>query len=195
MEPIDVLQRLASLLDQAQRLVQHCQAVPACQPLQQPLEQLLGDLKAHDQQFRTLIGQLRPRGQDVKPLSAFLEPAGTPFPWELPETEESSTSDRPDRRAAGRRGGNLVAVFLACAAKPDHVITAWVLDRSLGGLGLLADAAVSIGDVLSVRLASAVPEDPGLPIEVRHAQQFGSSWRVGCRFLDQASWEQVERFG
>lgn len=186
----DLAQRSARLLEHTQKLVDRAQAMLSqLQSFQEALVLLRAELTAHDQQLQSLLKPQRPAPH---PPAAFIEPAVPLFPWEVTNEKEPEPLNQPERRADVRRGGNLVAAVLR--REPDQDSVAWVLDRSLGGLGLLAGAAVQVGDILRVRPCSA-EENNWLQVEVRDCRPLGSSWRLGCRFVGQPTWEQVRLLG
>src|SRR5271157_4013420 len=51
-----------------------------------------------------------------------------------------------DRRSAPRRKGNTVELRLSAGGQ-DETLRGWILDRSIGGLGILIDRALPIGTV------------------------------------------------
>lgn len=213
----ELIQRSTRLLDQTHKLVERSQVMLAqLQSFQAALEDLRAELLAHDGQLQDAIGQLRqlpatgtPAPPAPQPPSAFIEPQASPFPWEVSAEKEGDPSgfptfpavpppayapDRPERRSAIRRSGNLVSILLSRDQTQEKTSSGWVLDRSLGGLGLLVDVPAQTGDVLLVRPTTS-PDSPWVPVEVRYCQPLGSSWRLGCRFVGQPSWEQVRLFG
>src|SRR5262245_20136530 len=79
--------------------------------------------------------------------------------------------DQPadQRRAATRRRGGMVQVLVR-TPRNDKSITAWVVDRSAGGLGITAEREFPRGTHLLVK-ATDVPLSPWVELEVRHAQR------------------------
>jgi hypothetical protein len=100
----------------------------------------------------------------------------------------------PDRRAAPRRKGNRVEVFLTDDVKrpPIH---GWVVDRSIGGLCLMVEKALTEGQVLQVRPRQAPQTAPWTAIEIRSCRSDGSEWEVGCRFVKPPQWNDLLLFG
>jgi hypothetical protein len=87
-----------------------------------------------------------------------------------------------ERRFAPRRKGNCVAAHISDDSDlaPAEV---WVLDRSLGGLCLLADAPVESGSHLRVRPRHASGDQFWTPIRVCSCHREGEGWMVHCQFL------------
>ncbi len=99
-----------------------------------------------------------------------------------------------ERRAAPRRRGNNVEVYLA--EGPDrNKLPAWVVDRSIGGLCLLIDNPVPPGSVWQVRPRTAPESIPWTPIEVRTCRPEQGEWEVGCRFVQTPPWNIMLLFG
>jgi hypothetical protein len=99
-----------------------------------------------------------------------------------------------ERRTAARREGNPVEVTIADPAggEPLH---GWVLDRSVGGLGLRMEVAVPVGMVLNVRPRKAPKLVPWTELEVKSCRQNGTTWEVGCQFVQTPPWSVLVLFG
>jgi hypothetical protein len=100
-----------------------------------------------------------------------------------------------ERRATLRRGGNPVAVLITDAEAMERPRYGWVLDRSMGGLGLSVDEPFEKGTILSVRAANAPPNIAWVQVEVRSCRPEGASWDLGCQFLRTPSWGVLLLFG
>lgn len=100
-----------------------------------------------------------------------------------------------DRRESLRRRGQRVKVRLADAAGLDSLGTAWIVDRSTGGLGLISERPLAIGRVITLRPVHATNRMPGVEMEVKCCRDKGTSWELGCRFLQQPSWNMRVLFG
>lgn len=109
-------------------------------------------------------------------------------------TAKLSKKSEPDRRTAPRRKGNRVEVFIADDSKKNPV-QGWVVDRSMGGLCLIVDSALTEGSVLNVRPRLAPQTAPWTAIEIRSCRPDGGEWEVGCRFLKQPQWNDLLLFG
>jgi hypothetical protein len=220
---MDPEQTTGRALEQSRELLERSTAILAeAKQLQFSLEGLRAELSAHDRLLRDTLGRLQEErerwmkllgGRDPSPVLAavgakeelpappwaFLDPQGLPFPWELPPAEKPAEpatggpSMRRERRSFTRRVGNLTPVTLR-SLDAARTASGWVLDHSLGGLGILVDGAAKTGDRFSVRPTTAPEQVPWVEIEVCHCQALGSSWRIGCRFVDLLSQEQVRLF-
>jgi hypothetical protein len=129
-------------------------------------------------------------------------PAQVPRQLRPPLVKEAAARPDPfvqgsagERRATLRRGGNPVAVLIADAEARERPRYGWVLDRSMGGLGLSVDEPVSEGTILSVRAANAPPNIAWVQVAVRSCRQEGASWDLGCQFVRTPSWGVLLLFG
>jgi hypothetical protein len=92
----------------------------------------------------------------------------------------------PNQRAASRRQGNPLAVFVATPEGKKTPSTGSVLDRSLGGLRLAVFQEVEVGTVLSVRPVEAEKMVPWVDIRVRSckvSQEMPGLFEVGCEYV------------
>lgn len=100
-----------------------------------------------------------------------------------------------DRRANIRRQGNQVSVLLSdirAQSKPHDGI---VIDRSTGGLKIACMSELPAGTVLSIRTANAPDDIPWVQIQVRSCVTQDGYYDLGCRFLEQPSWNVLLLFG
>jgi hypothetical protein len=128
--------------------------------------------------------------------------AAMPRPLRPPLVKQAAARPDPfvqgsagERRATLRRGGNPVAVLITDADVKQRPRYGWVLDRSMGGLGLSVDEPVPQGTILSVRAANAPPNIAWVQLEVRSCRPEGESWDLGCQFLRTPSWGVLLLFG
>jgi hypothetical protein len=130
----------------------------------------------------------RPAPLPEKPVE---EPA-TPF-WA--KTTANAKQPQQDRRSAPRRAaGNRVEVFLTTDAQVTPML-GWVVDRSVGGLCLSVEEPLSEGTILNIRPRKAPQTAPWLTIEIRSCRPDGSTWEVGCRFVQPPQWNDLLLFG
>ena len=109
---------------------------------------------------------------------------------EAPLEEESdqvrAIFDKPlapdERRTAPRRRGNYVAAHLSDGTD-DEPVEVWVIDRSLGGLCLLADGPIEVGSQLRVRPRHVSGYQIWTPVRVRACRQNREGWTIHCQFL------------
>jgi hypothetical protein len=101
-----------------------------------------------------------------------------------------------ERRKAPRRGGNPIAILVSDADAEVEPVRGWVLDRSVGGLGLELEeeGQVDVGTLLSVRPAEG-SYVPWVKVEVRTCRKIGSAWRLGCKYLRSPVADIQMRFG
>jgi hypothetical protein len=77
----------------------------------------------------------------------------------------------------------VVAVLLSDEQAQAPPWRGHVLDRSLGGLCLLAERRAESGTVLTVRPANAPPMMPWIELEVMSCRDEENGWELGCRFV------------
>jgi len=101
-----------------------------------------------------------------------------------------------ERRKAPRRGGNPIAILVSDAEGEVEPVRGWVLDRSLGGLGLelAEEGQVDVGTILSVRPTEG-SYVPWVKVEVRTCRRIGAAWRLGCKYLRPPVADIQMRFG
>jgi hypothetical protein len=119
--------------------------------------------------------------------------------WEppIPESDEGvdlpvDPGTLPERRACRRRPGHPISVDILTADDVCGPAPAWVVDRSIGGLGLWADDAEQVGALLRVRATGA---SEGALVVVKHCKSERSSWRLGCQFVGRVPWPLLRQFG
>jgi hypothetical protein len=99
-----------------------------------------------------------------------------------------------DRRAAPRRKGNTVEVQIL-AGGSEEPVTAWVLDRSVGGLCLLAEHPLPEGVPVKVRPRKQSGQAPWTDVTVKSCRREGSQYELGCQFHRTPSWNLLLQFG
>jgi hypothetical protein len=100
-----------------------------------------------------------------------------------------------ERRGAARREGNTVEVILATPGDGAEPLQGWVVDRSVGGLGLRTDVPVPVGAVFNVRPRNSTSIIPWTQLEVKTCRQEGAAWEVGCQFVRTPPWSVLLLFG
>ncbi len=98
-----------------------------------------------------------------------------------------------ERRQSARRAGNIVSVQVRRGA--GELLSGWILDRSIGGLGLLMDEEIAVDTALYVRPTAASEDTPWIKAEARYSVSMGGSYRLGCRFVNNPTWQQLRVFG
>ena len=74
-------------------------------------------------------------------------------------------------------------------------VPGWVLDRSIGGLGLLVDAPVAVGAVLKLLPRTAPEGALWVVATVRSCKRNGTQYEIGCQFHRTPSWDVMLQFG
>jgi hypothetical protein len=111
------------------------------------------------------------------------------------EVIRSRPAGLQDRRSSPRREGEPLKVFVAPGLDSAEPGEGLVVNRSRGGLCLVVHKPMETGSLLRVR-AAHVPDDmPWVPVYVRRCQVRGSSWKLGCQFVEKLPWSVVLLFG
>ena len=129
-------------------------------------------------------------------------PAPTPTPplqpvWKTsqeydPFTQGSAT----EQRRAHRRAGNPVEVFVAVGEATTTPSTrGWVVDRSVGGLGLNVSEEFKPGTHLQLLPVNAVGVTPWTEVEVKSCRPMKGGFEIGCQFVRQPQWSVLLLFG
>ena len=99
-----------------------------------------------------------------------------------------------DRRAAPRRRGNTVEVQLNIQ-EVQQTIRGWVIDRSIGGLCIMAEEAITEGTVIRLRPRTAAETMPWTDATVKSCRKDGTQYELGCQFHRTPSWNLLLQFG
>jgi hypothetical protein len=99
-----------------------------------------------------------------------------------------------DRRTGCRRTGNCVTVDLAEGDATEAPKSAWVLDRSTGGMRLEVDREFAVGAVLKVRPRTAA-SPPWTDVVVRSCKPDNGVWHLGLQFVKTPSYNLLMLFG
>jgi hypothetical protein len=99
-----------------------------------------------------------------------------------------------DRRCAPRRKGNTIEIHVL-ANGVETPLSAWVLDRSIGGLCFLLDAPVESGTMLKVRPRKSTDQFPWTEVTVRSCRPEGAQYEIGCQFHRTPNWAHLVQFG
>lgn len=99
-----------------------------------------------------------------------------------------------ERRTSIRRQGVLLKVAVA-DAHPQELEHGWVLDRSMGGLGLSLSKPLELGTILKVRPHGAGDVAGWVEVTVRSCQAKNEHWKVGCQFVRTPPWNILLMFG
>ena len=99
-----------------------------------------------------------------------------------------------DRRAAPRRKGNAIEVQLN-VGDDLPMILGWVLDRSVGGLCIMAEGPIPEGTVIRLRPRSVAESFPWTETTIRSCRKDGTSYELGCQFHRTPNWNLLLQFG
>jgi hypothetical protein len=116
------------------------------------------------------------------------------------EVDPSSSSSTPastesaDRRSWPRRK-RAIQVVLQEAGGAGEPFPAWVMDRSIGGLGLSIDQPVEAGTILRVRRPTAPADIPWVEIQVKSVRIKETTWEIGCQFTRSLTFDVLMQFG
>jgi hypothetical protein len=99
-----------------------------------------------------------------------------------------------ERRALTRRKGNSVEVELTDDSDQPP-IRAWVLDRSFGGLCVLADQAIAQGTKLRVRPRNAAAATPWTDVTICSCREDDGQYELGCQFHHTPNYSLLLMFG
>jgi hypothetical protein len=99
-----------------------------------------------------------------------------------------------EKRGSLRRQGAVVRVDVA-DADLNELEHGWVVDRSLGGLGLSLSKPLVPGTTLRVRPQTAEDVAGWVEVTVRNCFPQNERWKVGCQFERTPPWNILLLFG
>jgi hypothetical protein len=88
------------------------------------------------------------------------------------------------RRASARYKVRQVKVLVRDCQPNAVPFEGWLLNRSLGGLGLSVSRALEVGAIVDVRAAGEDDITSRVRVEVRYCRLERGRWRLGCKFVD-----------
>ena len=100
-----------------------------------------------------------------------------------------------DRRAAPRRQGGTTVELEVSLGNEQPTVRAWVLNRSIGGLGLLMDTPLELGQVIKVRARNSQGIKNWVELTVRNCRRSGIQYEIGGQFHHIPDWNQMLQFG
>jgi hypothetical protein len=100
-----------------------------------------------------------------------------------------------ENRKAFRRQGNPVEVLVVNQQSQAAPFKGYVIDRSVGGLGLLLEGPIESGTLLTVRPVNAPHIAPWVEIVVRSSRESNPGWEIGCQFVKTPPWSILLMFG
>lgn len=110
----------------------------------------------------------------------------------LPST--SASAEREDRRSWPRRK-RAIQVVLQDAGGEGDPFPAWVMDRSIGGLGLSVDQPIEPGTMLRVRRPTSSADIPWVEVQVKSVRIKETTWEIGCQFVRSLTFDVLMQFG
>jgi hypothetical protein len=160
-----------------------------------PWEHLLGLLEKRNQD-RASAG-LPPQEateEEFREMLNTLHSVANARPLERPEDREFAVPDGSDRRAGRRRWGNPTEVLIICPDTGEQ-LHGLVVNRSTGGLGILADRELPAGTFVKIRAVEAPASAPLTWAEIRHCLKAGNGYLLGCQFQHDIPWSIRVWFG
>lgn len=139
----------------------------------------------------------RPAQLPKKPLTNVFPPPPAPVaPPVGPKGKEDpfEKGSFGERRVALRRSGAMVKVAVA----DEHLeaqVPGWVVDRSMGGLGVLLEKPLPSGALLNVRPWDGGAMAPWVQVTVRSCVPEEGRWKAGCQFVKTPPWSVMLLFG
>jgi hypothetical protein len=125
--------------------------------------------------------------------------SGSPGPLSQPfdgsEYDPFIHGSKMEKRVALRRRGNLVEVLVVEGETGEKPWSAWVLDRSTGGLGILVERTIPEGTILNIRPRHAPSTAPWVKVEVKTCRAAEGQFLLHCCFLDTPPWSVLLLFG
>ncbi len=102
----------------------------------------------------------------------------------------------PEQRRSFRRGGNSIGLYYKHPGRDDDDPgKASIVDRSFGGICVMAPEAVPTGTVLAIRPTSADDIVPWVEIEVCTCRPADRCFELGCRFVKTPPYSILLLFG
>jgi hypothetical protein len=89
-----------------------------------------------------------------------------------------------ERRQSPRRWGDPIQVLIWDDNMVHEPARGWIVNRSIGGLGLSAVQPVLEGALLSVRVSIAPQTVPWTHLQVKSCIPSAGRWILGCQFVE-----------
>jgi hypothetical protein len=127
-------------------------------------------------------------------------PASAPMPEPAPaapvDAKVETTESKGDKRRNPRRPGRSVEVFVHMPGQlQESSIKGVILNRSVGGLGILVGDEYLVGSTLGVLPAAASKLTPWVEVEVKSCRRNGEDWEIGVQFLKVPPYSTMVLFG
>jgi PilZ domain len=117
------------------------------------------------------------------------------------ETDEQPTSDPfvhgsgSEQRKAFRRVGNPIEVSVVNVTSQGPQLKGYVVNRSVGGLGLQMENSFDVLTELRIRPINAPPIAPWVEVVVRNVHKADRGFEIGCQFVKIPPWPVLMLFG
>lgn len=131
----------------------------------------------------------------VRPVRAAARAAEVPTEELTPPPTTTSPMHAAEQRRSFRRGGNSIGLYYKYPGKEDGPGQASVVDRSMGGLCLMAPEAIPSGTILSIRPTNADDIVPWVEAEVCVCRPGDQCFKLGCRFVKTPPYSILLLFG
>lgn len=122
----------------------------------------------------------------------------TPIPVKEEQVDPMSLpvdlEEAQDLRSSPRRRNTPKLVLIATTDPSAPVTEGWLLDHSLGGLGIIVESVMNEGTLLRIRPADALPSFRWVRVRVRNCATVGKRWKVGCSYEERLSAKEMRQF-
>jgi hypothetical protein len=106
-----------------------------------------------------------------------------------------ASGPKRDKRRNPRRPGRSVEVFVALAGSTQKPCKGVILNRSVGGLGILVGDEYPVGAMVGVLPATASHLEPWVESEVKTCRKLGDDWEIGLQFVQIPPYSTMIQFG
>jgi hypothetical protein len=100
-----------------------------------------------------------------------------------------------EQRKNFRREGNPVEVLIVNQQTKGPPMKGYVVNRSVGGLGLLSEIPMDVEAQLAVRPTNAPHMAPWVEVVVKVCNASRPGWEIGCQFVKTPPWAVLLMFG
>ena len=147
--------------------------------------------------WENLLEMLKAQGGDLDGLSS--EALLAELLKQMPESESDRydanwTAPPTERRRNRRRWHNPIEVVVI-SPYHEHPLHCVVINRSIGGLAILADINFEMDTVLRVRPVDAPAGIGYVNVCVRHTRDVSNMWIIGCQYQHDVPWNVKVWFG
>jgi hypothetical protein len=104
------------------------------------------------------------------------------------------TQETPKRRQTPRGRGTPCRILVTDEAAKTDPYSAYVINRSMGGLCVSLLEPVEVGTTLKVRPTKDLLNDQWFPVLVKYCRQADAGWEMGCEFVGRTSTNMLLMF-